>query len=155
MPRSRSAGFVPEAAISTNVPSKGRQRRISLLERDLIKCQKAFHAVGDVTATQSCSTDVLDVAVEFERRFACLTDKLGMPFLIANLITVGLAVIHDFNLFDRAVRVQTDCIGDKLVFADNFVDDKPTAAAYAPDPLLAIQDADAASLLNGFALNAR
>ena len=51
-----------------------------MLDRDFIKCQEAFHAVSDVSATQSCSADVFDVAIEFERRFAGLTDKLGAPF---------------------------------------------------------------------------
>jgi len=34
--------------------SNGRQRRISMLECNLIKCQKAFHAISNVPATQSC-----------------------------------------------------------------------------------------------------
>src|SRR5215471_19084981 len=100
MPHSRPASFVPEASISTNVPSNGRQRRISMLECDLIKCQKAFHSVGDVSATQSCSTDVLDVAIEFKLRFASLTDKLSAPFWISNLVTVSLAIVHDFDLLN-------------------------------------------------------
>ena len=117
-----------------------------MFERDLIKCQKAFHAVGDVPATQSRAADVFDVAIEFERRFARLTDKLISPFLIANLATVGFAVIHDFDLLDRTVRVQTGGIGNKLVFADDFIDDEPATAAYAPDLLFIMQEADAASL---------
>src|SRR5947199_4072452 len=123
-----------------------------MLEHDFIKCQKAFHAVGDVTATQSCSTDVLNVAIEFKRRFAYLTDKLSTPFLIANLITVGLAVIHDFNLLDRSISGEAGRISDEFVFTDNFIDDEPTTTTYTPDLLLVMQDADTASLLNGFAL---
>jgi hypothetical protein len=56
-----------------------------MLECDLIKCQKAFHTVSDVPATQGCSTDVFDVVIEFKRRFAGLTDKFSSPFLIANV----------------------------------------------------------------------
>src|SRR4029077_3307645 len=124
-----------------------------MFERDLIESQKAFHTVGDVAATQSCSTDVFDVAIEFKRRFAVLTDKLGSPFLIANLTTVGLAVVHDFNLLDRSVGIESGCVSDEFVFADDFIDDEPATAADAPHLLLIVQDAHPARLLNRLPLN--
>src|SRR5438067_3752666 len=124
-------------------------------ECDLIKCQKAFHAVGDVPATQSCSTDVSDIAIQFKRRFAGLSDKLGSPFFIANLATISLAIIHDFNLLDRTIGFDSDRISDEFMFADNFIDNKPTTATDAPDLLLVTQNADAAVLLNGLALKGR
>jgi hypothetical protein len=40
------------------------------------------------------------------------------------------------------------------VFADNFIDDKPTTPAYAPNLLFVAQDAHTAGLLNGFPLRA-
>src|SRR4030095_13518740 len=126
-----------------------------MLECDLIKCQKTFHAVGDVPATQSCPTDVLDIAIELKRGSAGLTDKLGTPFLISNLATIGLSIVHDFNLLDRSISGESGRISDEFVLTDNFIDDEPTTTAYTPDLLLVMQDADAASLLNGFTLDAR
>jgi len=126
-----------------------------MLECDLIKCQKAFHTVSDMPATQSCSTDVLDVAIEFERRFAGLTNKLGTPFLISNLAAISLAIIHDFNLLDRTISIDSGRVSDEFVFADDFIDDEPATTADAPDLLLVVQDAHAARLLNRLALNSR
>src|SRR5438045_8612592 len=100
-------------------------------ECDLIKCQKAFHAVGDVPATQSCSTDVFDVAIEFKRGFAGLSHKLGSPFLIANLASISLAITHDFNLLDRTLGIELGRISGVFVFADRFIDVKLTRSAAA------------------------
>src|SRR4029450_12243518 len=133
IPRVSNLSSRPRAVISTNVPSNGRQRRISMLERDLIECEQAFHTVSDVPATQSRSTDVFDVAIEFERRFAGLADKLGAQFLISNLASVGLAIVHDFNLLNRTISIDSRRVSDEFVFADNFIDDKPTTATYPPD----------------------
>src|SRR5206468_10503846 len=114
IPRPSNLSSRPRPVISTNVPSSGRHRRTSMFELNLIKCHNAFHAVGDVTTTQSCSTDVLNVAIEFKRRFACFTDKLGTPFLISNLATIGLAIVHDFNLLDRAISGEAGRISDEF-----------------------------------------
>src|SRR4029453_14902659 len=126
-----------------------------MLECDLIKCQEAFHAISNVPATQSCSTDVFDVAIEFKRRFAGLTEKLGSPFLIANLASIGLAIVHDFNLLDRTIGIESGRISDELLFANAFIDDEPAPPPDAPHLLLVVQDAHAARLLNGLALKAR
>src|SRR4029450_8752661 len=155
IPRTSFASSRACAVISTNVPSSGRHRRISMLERDFIECEQAFHAISDVPATQRCSADVFNVAIEFERRSAVLTDKLGEPLLISNLATVGLAIIHGFEWPAGAVRVQSHRISDNLVLADNFIDDKPATAADAPNLLVVTQNTHAARLLNGLALNAR
>ena len=80
-----------------------------MLECDLIKCQKALHAVRDVPATQSCSTDVLDVAVQFKRRLAGLTNKLSTPFLIGSSLATSapmdgrlILAINDDNYGDNS-----------------------------------------------------
>jgi hypothetical protein len=124
-----------------------------MFECDLIKCQKAFHAVSDVPATQGCSADVFDVAIELKRRFAGLTDKLDAPFLISNLTTLGLAIVHDFNLLDRSISGETGRISDVFVFADDLIDYEPAAAAHEPDLLFVVQHAHAAGLLDSFALS--
>src|ERR1044071_5228025 len=114
-----------------------------MLECDLIKCQKALHAVRDVPATQSCSTDVFDVAIEFERRFAGLPDKLSAPPLIANLAAISLAIIHDFNLLDRPISIESRRVSDEFMFADHLIDNEPATSAYTPDLLFVSQHADA------------
>jgi hypothetical protein len=124
-------------------------------ECDVIQCKKAFHAISDMPATQSCSTDVFDVAIEFQRRFTVLTDKLGSPFLIPNLASIGLAIVHYFNLLHRTIGIESGRISDEFMFANNLIDDEPTTASDSPDLLLVMQDADAARLLDGLALNAR
>src|SRR5262249_38229822 len=115
--------------------------------RDFIKCQKAFHAVRDVPATQSCSTDVLNVAVEFKRRFAGLTNKLSTPLLISNLAAIGLAIIHDFNLLDRAISIEPCRVSDEFMFADHLIENEPATTAHSPDLLFVSQHADATDLL--------
>src|SRR5215813_12230897 len=108
-----------------------------------------------MTATQCRSTDVFNIAVESKRRSAGFADKLGTPFLISNLATIGLAIVHDLDLLDRSIRSEASRVCDKFVFANNFIDDKPTTSVYSPDLLFVAQNAHSARLLNGFALRAR
>src|SRR5262245_3790697 len=123
-----------------------------MLEHDFIKCQEAFDPISYVPATQGRSTDVFDIAVQFERRSARFTDKLRTPLLISNLAAISFAIVHDFNLLDRSVGIEPCREGDELVFADNFVDDKPATTTYTPDLLLVAENAHADRLLNGLAL---
>ena len=75
--------------------------------------------------------------------------------MIANLASIGFAIIHDFNLLDRTIGIESGCVSDEFVFADDFVDDEPATTANAPHLLFGVQDAHAARLLNGLALKAR
>src|SRR5262249_21316880 len=122
-------------------------------QRDIIEREKTFHPVGDVATTQSRAADVLDIPIQFQLRLAGLAYELGTPVFITNFASLGFAIIHHLNLFDRAIGIQADCVGDKLVFADDFIDDEPAATAHAPDLLLIVQHAHAAGLLNSFALS--
>jgi hypothetical protein len=123
-----------------------------MLEGDLIKCHEAFAPVSDVPTTQSRSTDVFDIAIEFERRSAVLPDKLGTPLLISNLATIGFAIVHNFNLLDRSIRVQANRICNEFMFPDYLIDNEPPAGSDPPDGLLIFQHANTACLFDGLAL---
>jgi hypothetical protein len=119
-----------------------------MFERNVIKSDEPFDAVGHVTTTQSRAANVFDIGVELQRRSGGFADELSAPFSIANLAAVSFTIIHDLNLLDGAVGIQPDRVSDELVFADNFIDDEPTAAAHPPDLLVIFQDAHAARLLD-------
>src|SRR5262245_59108421 len=124
-----------------------------MLERDFIEREETLHAVGDVTATQSGAADVFDISIQFQWRLARLAYELAAPVFIANFASVSFTIIHHLNLFDRTVGIQADRVGDKLVFADDFIDYEPAATAHAPDLLFVVQHAYAARLLDRFALS--
>ena len=65
-------------------------------------------------------------------------DELGAPFVVADFISVGFAINHYFDLLDGTVRIQADRISDEVMFAHNFVDDKPIAPGHAPDLLFVL-----------------
>src|SRR5579883_1253044 len=89
-----AAGDWVSARISTIVPRIGLARRM-LPEGDMVESQQALHAVGDVPARQRGAPDVLDVAIEAERRPVFLADELLAPVGIADLVAVALPVLHD------------------------------------------------------------
>src|ERR1051325_11903443 len=95
MARSKLAELVPEVATSTNVPSNGRHRRISIcrfvftwrsvaFQRDFIEREKTFHSVGDVAATESRAADVSNIPVQLQLRLARLSHRLSAPAFIFN-----------------------------------------------------------------------
>ena len=119
-----------------------------MFERNVIKSDEPFHPVGHVAATESRAADVFDVGVELQRRFAGFADELSAPFFITNLAAVSFTIIHDLNLLYGTVGIQPDRVSDEFVFAHDFIDDEPTAAAHAPDLLVIFQDAHAARLFD-------
>src|SRR5437016_1449314 len=114
---------VPETVISTNVPSSGRQRRISVFEREFIETEQTFDAVSDMAAGEGCAADIFDVILEFELRAVLLAGELPAPFLIADFVAVGFAIVQDFELPHAAIGVQGEHPLDVLVLAQHFVPD--------------------------------
>src|ERR1700751_1253543 len=122
-----TAGESVSARISTIVPRIGLARRI-LFERDVIKRQKALHAVGDMPTRQRGAADVLDVAVEGERCATLLPNELPAPFRIADLVAVALPVFHDLDAAHHAIASERGGVCDVFMLADHFVDDEELAA---------------------------
>src|SRR6266498_491788 len=124
----------PDTVTSTKVPSKGRHRRmVSLFEHEVIESEEAFDAVGDVTTGKRGAADVFDVLVEPELRLAGFADKLRPPFLVANLVAVGFAIVHHLDLLHRSIGVQTEGVGDEFMFANDLIEKEPAAAFDLPD----------------------
>ena len=138
--------------ISTNVPSSGRQRRVSLFEHEFIGGQQTPDAVSDVARGERGTGDVLDIIIELELCAVFLAGELRAPFLITHLSAVGFAIVHHFDLFHRAVFGQPDGVGDELVLANDLIKDEPAAAFDAPDLELEIAHADIAGLGDRIAL---
>src|SRR5262245_57383701 len=104
--------------MATVVPSSGRAR--SMLGNDEgIGRQQTLHAIGDVPARERRSGDVLDVALERERRAVTLADELRAPQWFADLAAIGFAVLEDLDTADAAVGFQPDGVGDVVVAADH------------------------------------
>src|SRR5262245_18716398 len=153
MTRCASRVLLWVAEISTKVPRSGRHRRTSAREDERMKAQEAPDTFGDVTAGEGGAADVLDVDVELQRRAVGLADELLAPLRVADLVSVGLAIVEDLDLPHGAVGVQGKPPGDELMLADHLVPDEPAqergALACAPDLLGCLVHVDARVLLDG------
>src|ERR1044071_3518742 len=97
----RTSRGAKAARIVTSVPSNGRARTSSrVAEEDIVGSQQAFDAVGDVTARQRRTGNVLDVAIELQRVAVLLADELRAPPRVPHFATVGFAILEDLDAAD-------------------------------------------------------
>src|SRR5258708_14202230 len=75
---SAASNVCPATAISTNVPSSGRARRM-LTGAASIGGQYPFHALGDMQRRQGGAGDVADVPADLEGTAPPLPDELRNP----------------------------------------------------------------------------
>src|SRR5882724_1411087 len=134
-----SAAVGPRALTSTKVPRSG-WARLRLPKGDRIGGDQAPDAVGDVARGERRTAQVADVAVEQHGVGSALADELLAPLLVAHLPAVGLAVVEYLDRPDAAVGVDADGVADRLVLADDGIDDERRAVRRAPQAQRAARD---------------
>src|SRR5258708_9653855 len=118
---SAASDFCPATAISTNVPSSGRARRMLTCAAS-IGGQYPFHALGDMERRQGRAGDVADIAADLEGTAASLADELPQPAGLAHFAPVRLAVLQDFDARHAPGRVERHPAIDIDVLADDVID---------------------------------
>src|SRR4029077_20514164 len=121
------------AAISTNVPSNGRARRMP--SQVSIGRQNAFDAFGDVQRRQRRARNVANIAADLQGAGAGLADELRQPARASHLAAIGLAILQYIDAADASARIDRHRIVDVEMLADDMVDDENSAAAGLPDAL--------------------
>src|SRR5258708_1557908 len=102
---SAASNECPSTAISTNVPSSGRARRM-LTGAASIGGQYPFHALGDMQRRQGRAGDVADVAADLEGTAAGLAGELRKPAGLAHFAPVRLTVLQDFDAHHAPGRIE-------------------------------------------------
>src|SRR5882762_4857982 len=132
---SAASNVCPSTAISTNVPSSGRARRM-LTGAASIGGQYPSHALGDMQRRQGRAGDVADVAADLEWAAAALADELRKPAGLAHFAAVRLAVLQDLDTHHAPGGVERHRVVDIEVLADDVIDheeaEEPVAGLRLP-----------------------
>ncbi len=125
----------PDTAISTNVPSSGRDRR-RLFEAGS-NGHDPLHAFGHVVRRQGGAGNIADVAAHLQRARARLSDELREPTRASDLAAIGLAVLQDVHVPNPPARIQGHDVVDVEMLPDHAVEDEeaeqPAARFRPPD----------------------
>src|ERR1700692_2761478 len=89
----------PRPRTPTTVPRTGRARSMAGGgEHERIDGKEPPHPVGNMAARERRTRDILDIAIQPQRRAALFADELAPPRRQLHFATVGLVVVENFKL---------------------------------------------------------